>query len=204
MPTNFTFNSQDLDALYLPLVTTKRADVGFLVETSPGVFTDVSNRYEPIVEDPRPDVNYQSSTIDLSKLFCPIDYRQVSYEYYTVSETVDKYNYGFNNNGQVWIRIVNANLNSPGPSHSYTITLYNGTTNTVLATQNISFTGNTSSWVSFIGQTTGGYQINEGINTITVKDNGPGGITDVKRQISVAYAGPPAVQSPTTTIVYTK
>lgn len=202
MATNFSYNAKDLDTLYLPRVSTKRADVGFLVETSPGVFVDVSERYEPIQESPLPNVYFENNTIDLSKLFCPIDYRQVEYEYYTVSETIDKYDYGYNNNGEVHIRIKNANLNSPGSSHSYTITLYNGETSTVIGTTTISFSGNTSSWVSFTKA--GGYSINQGINTITVKDNAPTGIADIKRRISVAYAGPPAVTSATTTILVTK
>lgn len=204
MATFFTNNLQDLDSLFLPRVSAKRADVGFKVEVSPGVFEDVSNRYEPIQEDSRPDVDFENQSTDLSKLFCSIDYRQVAYEYYTVPETIDKYAYGLNNNGQVHVRIVQGNLNSPGSTHSYTITLYNKSSYTVIASSTISFTGNTSNWVSFIGQKTGGYQIDTGIHTLTVKDNASGGLTDIRRAISVGYEYAPVSPSSTRTIVFTK
>lgn len=201
MPTNFNVSTQDLDQIFLPLKTTKRPDVGFLIETSPGVFQDISNRYEPVPNPqdspgeviPAITTNYINSINDLRLLFASINFRGVFYEYFTQSETADSYNYGFNDNGIVNVRILNANLASPETTHSYTITVFRGATNTVSQTQTITFTGNTSGWVTFTGIRDSAPISSPGVN-ITVSNNN--GISDVTRFIPVLYGGPPRILNP--------
>jgi len=186
--TNFNTNDIDLDAIYLPRVSTKAADVSYLVNG-----TDISNNYEPYVagSTKAPSVFYNKTAVDLSDIFARKGYRQMNYQYYTVAETASTYK--TNNNGQVVVTIINADLNSPGPSHNYTVTLKNSGGAVVNAiTQG--WLGGTSSAFSFTG-------LNEGSYTITVKDNySTGGLTDSNRAVTVGYN---TGTSPTTTIKIT-
>lgn len=169
--TNYkNINGVDLDAIYLPRVSTKRADVSYFVN---GV--DITNDYEPYVagSTKAQPVLYNNTGTDLSDLFARKGYRQMNYQYYTVAETASQYKN--NNNGQVVVTIINANLNSPG-THNYTVTLKQ---TTVISSQTASFTTNTRVF-TFTGLNSGNY-------TITVKDNSVGGLTDSNRSVTVGY-----------------
>lgn len=173
--TNFNTNSIDLDTIYLPRVSTKTADVSYLVN---GV--DISNNYEPYVagSTKAPSVFYNKTSVDLSNIFAGKGFRQMNYQYYTVAETASTYK--TNNNGQVVVTIINADLNSPGPTHNYTVTLKNSG-GAVVNTITQGWTGSTSPTFTFTGLDSGNY-------TITVKDNyTPGGLTDSNRVVSVGY-----------------
>lgn len=205
MATNYLVNIKDLDEIFLPLKTTKRADVNYVYEKTPGVFEDISNRYEP-KPDPQDSpgevieattTNYEKYLVptppgtpgyyDLKKLFCSINFRGVYYEYYSESETEDSYDYGYNDNGIIYVRIVNANLASPETNHSYTITVYRGTSTTVSQTQTITFTGPTSNWVTFTGVKDTAPITSPGC-AVTVTNNN--GLTDARRFVPVGYKSP--------------
>jgi len=86
--TNFNTNNIDLDTIYLPRVSTKAADVSYLVNG-----TDISNNYEPYVagSTKAPSVLYNKTAVDLSNIFARKGYRQMNYQYYTVAETASTY-----------------------------------------------------------------------------------------------------------------
>jgi hypothetical protein len=193
MPSNYINNVTDLDEIYLARVSPKAGDVSYLIN---GV--DISNNYEPYIPGSTKAAStfYNKSSVDLSNIFARKEFKQLNYQYYTVGESSSYYQ--DNNNGQVYITIINANLNSPGGTHNYTATLFNSAGG-VVVTSTVSFTGNTYTF-SFIGQKTGGYQINEGFYTITVKDNGTGGLTDSRRSIEVEYD---SFVTPVTTVYFT-
>jgi hypothetical protein len=193
MPSNYINNITDLDDIYLPRVSSKAADVSYLIN---GV--DISNNYEPYITGSTKAAStfYNKSTVDLSNIFARKGYRQLNYQYYTVGESSSYYS--DNNDGQVYITIINANLNSPGATRNYTATLFNSAGG-VVVTSTVSFSTNSYTF-SFIGQKTGGYQINEGNYTITVRDNSPGGLTDSRRSIVIEYE---SEVTPVTTILFT-
>jgi hypothetical protein len=192
MPAQFITNISDLDDIYLARVSPKAGDVNYLVNN-----VDISNRYEPYVpgSTKAPSTYYQDEAVDLSNIFARKGFRQMHYQYYTVGETATYYQ--DNNNGRVYITIKTPNLNSPGTTHNYTATLYNSSGGVVVSAP-ASFTGNEYTF-AFIGQKTGGYQINEGFYTITVKDNATGGLSDIKRSIEVEYD---SIVTPTRTVIF--
>lgn len=146
MPSNFKANNTDLDSIFLPLRTTKRANVGYSVAG-----TDISNLYEPGTRNV--PTNFIFNGNDLSNLFRDISFRQLSFRYRRFGETDERYER--NDDGQIQIEILAANLGSPlrpGTNDHYYTVRVGGTT------QNRAFFGNSTTF-TFTGLNSQSYSV---------------------------------------------
>lgn len=114
MPSGYTVNGTDLDTIFKPRYSEKRANVNIFTSS-----TDISNSYEKtqFAEDKISfNTNIQSNSVDLRNIFAAISYKKLSFSYYTVGESYDRY--GRANNGQIYITILQANYNETG-THNF-------------------------------------------------------------------------------------
>jgi len=118
---NYNSNGVNLDTLFKARVNTKRADVGFKVN---GI--DISNRYEKTqVPEDRIlfNTNIQSGGVDLKTYFASISYKKLSFSYYTVGESWERY--GRHQDGQIHVTILGANFNESG-AHNFSVRVFGG------------------------------------------------------------------------------
>ena len=127
MAVNITVNNVDLDNIFAPRTSTKRADIQFLYN---GV--DLSNRYEPSINSADQisyNTGFQSNGTDLRYVFKDKNYTRLVIRVYTYAETAG--NYGRFNDGSIQVQVdtTYAKLNNTNTQYNFTANI-GGTTYT--------------------------------------------------------------------------
>lgn len=117
MPSGYKVNGTDLDSIFKPRYSTKRADVGFKISSG----SDISNLYEKTsvsADQINYNTGYQNNGQDLRYLFAFKDYVRLRF---TISSTAETYSrYDTNDDGILKVTITNSTYNPPG-NRSYKV-----------------------------------------------------------------------------------
>jgi hypothetical protein len=180
MSSGYTVNGTDLDAIFKPRYSAKRANVNISASG-----TDISDIYEKtqVPEDKISfDTNIKSNQVDLKNIFAAISYKKLSFSYYTVGESYDRYRRA--NDGQIYITILQANYNESG--------IHNVTAQVGSTLQTAAFTTDSYTF-SFLSQDQAAFpksvtvtDTNSGkTNTFTISTLGAAGVTSAVTTVNV-------------------
>jgi hypothetical protein len=195
MASRYTINSQDLDNIFKPRSSAKIANVNIRVQ---GV--DISNRYERSQNTSDRitfNTNIRIGNSDLRTLFASKTARKLTFSYYTVGETWERY--GRRQDGQIHVTILQANYNQSG-GHNYSVRVYGGNTSDAGSpsysdtTQNTIFNtdSQTFSFFRLNGYKTFNYgSVSYRTFTVIITDNISGKThTFTIPNIGISYSGP--------------